>query len=92
MKVTVEGTLEQVEATLLPEQINHRAQKGESQNALLQKEIAEQRKIIRQAFDLVRYKKEREGEMRKLLDALAGRTGYTQSAMVLAKKIIAEHA
>ncbi len=91
MKITIEGTREQVEATLVPEQINHRAKKGESKNALRQKEITGQRKIIRHAFDLIRYKTEREDEMRKLLDALAGRMAYTQAIMVLANKIIDEH-
>lgn len=91
MRVIIEGTLEQVGDILMPKNVNHRAKKGESQQAMRYKEITEQRKIIRRAFDFVRRKEERQDDKQKLLDALAGRTGYTQSVMILAKKIIAEH-
>lgn len=88
MKVTIEGTQQQIEATLMPEQVNHRARKGESRNAIRQKEIADKRRIIRRAFDLVRFEAGREAERDAMLNGLRGH--YTQRVLDLAKRIISE--
>lgn len=88
MKVTIEGTQQQIEATLMPEQVHHRARKGESANAIRQKSITEKRRTIRMAFDLVRYEVGREADRDALLNGLRGH--YTQRVLDLAKRIISE--
>lgn len=92
MKVTIEGTVEQISETISPVEVNNRARKGESAQARCYQEITTKRKILRRAFDRVRYRPERASEMQKLLNALTGKTGYTESAMKLAEEIIKEFA
>lgn len=89
MKVMIEGSFEQIEATLLPEQVNRRVRKNESRNAIRQQEITQMRKLLRKAFDRVRYDAERATEAKTLLNALAG--FYTEGAVKLARQIVAEH-
>lgn len=88
MRVTIEGTQQQIEATLLPEHTNHRPRKGESRNAIRQKEITQKRRLIRRAFDLVRYEAGRETDRDAMLNGLRGH--YTQRVLDLAGRIISE--
>ena len=90
VKVTIEGTVEQIVRSIDFIQIRHRAKKGESENAKRQARIVAQRAILREAFFLIRNDPAEKAMVDNLGGALGGSREMTTSLLESAKQIISK--
>lgn len=90
MKVVIEGTQEQVEATLFPEKVRLRSRNGEGWAAEERARIAKQYAILANAFKLVRNKPEDAKLAEAFLDAMRNLSKRTTAILESAEMIIAE--
>jgi hypothetical protein len=92
MKVTVEGSFDQITDVINPRPPKlRRAPNGSGYVAEQMRHKAEQYSILRQAFELVRYASENRELKETILAALIGRAERTKSVMNIACEIIAKH-
>ncbi len=91
MKVTVEGSMDQIADVLNPRPPKpKRAPRGAGYIAEQNRIAAEQHAILRQAFELVRWKLEDKEIRHEILDAMVGHAERTKAVMDKARLIILE--
>lgn len=90
MKVTIEGTLDQVRETIMPG-TSTRAKPGEGAIAKRNAEIRRRRGILYRAFKLVRHDPAYAEDAADLIAALGGRAPLADALLKRAEKIIGAH-
>jgi hypothetical protein len=90
MKVTIEGNLDQVsEALSLPQTLPKTSRQTRIQETVARYDaLVARRKVIRAAFDKVRYSQDEREIAKILLDALTKAGGITEPALELAHKVL----